>query len=239
MAPSPTIPTSFVPKQPVQSTPRFRSSGGNTFLFIASILLGISVLGSLGVFAYEQYLMGIRDTKKAEVESVQKNIDSTAVEDFIKTRDRFKSAMTLLDSHVVSSQFFDLLEDMTLQNVRFNSLSLKLEDDHTAKISMEGVARTFNALAAQSSEFAKEDRLKRAIFSDITVDLKDQVTFSFSAELSNELLTMTTEEAEALTMPESAPAPEVVPLPVEPSVLEAAQTSEGTTTPLPALPPSL
>ncbi len=223
MAPSPTIPTSFVPKQPVQSTPRFRSSGNNVFLLTAFILLGVSVAGSAGVFAYERYLVSIRDTKKAEVETVQKGIDSTAVEEFIRTRDRFTAAMALLNTHVVSSQFFDLLESMTLQNVRFNSLSLKLKDDHTAKITMNGVARTFNALAAQSSEFAKEDRVKRAIFSDITVDEQDQVTFTLSADLSSELLSMTVEEAQSTSVQESVPESETAPT-VEESTLPPVNT---------------
>lgn len=224
MASSPSIPTSFVPKQPVRSVQRLQKSGNNIFLFFGLILLGAALLGSVGVFAYERYLMSIRDAKKDEVSAVQEEIDSTAVEDFIRTRERFKASMTLLNAHVVSSRFFDLLENMTLQNVRFDSLSFKLAEDRTAEIRMEGVARTFNALAAQSSEFAKENRIKRAIFSDITVDEDERVAFLLTADLAEGLVSITKEEAQA--QPEPVTVSEEVPYVTE-EVVPAEDSDES------------
>lgn len=195
MAPSPGIPTSFVPKQPVATgpSPRYTRSGGNLFMMIASLVLGLSVVAGIGVFAYERYLSGVRDSKQAEVEQVRENINSEVVEDFIRTRDRFSAAQGLLNEHVAASQFFDLLEALTLQNVRFSGLSFTLSDDRSAKIHMDGTARSFNALAAESSAFASEKRIKRAIFSDITVDPATRnVSFSLDAELAPALLTLST-----------------------------------------------
>lgn len=205
MAPSPTIPTSFVPKQPVRPAQRLQRSGGNIFLVASVFLLGLAVLGSVGVFLYKGYLAGIRDAKSAEVEELQKNIDTVAVEEFIRTRDRFKTANILLDTHITSSSFFDLLETITLQNVRFDSLSFTLMEERSAEILMAGTARTFNALAAQSSLFAGEKQVKRAIFSDIAVKDDDTVSFTLTATLEPELILM--KEDAAPPSPAEAVAP--------------------------------
>lgn len=196
MAQSPTtIPTSFVPKQPVRPGTQFSHSGTNVFLTIAIVILGVSILSAGATFGYEQYLLSVREKKSAEVKNAQAQIDSSTVEEFIRTRDRFTAAKGLLDSHVAVSNFFDTLETLTLQTVRFNSLSFNLAEDRSAEIRMDGVARTFNALAAQSSAFANEKRIKRAIFSGITVNENKTVSFSLAADLDAKLLVLVPEEA--------------------------------------------
>ena len=220
VAPTPTtIPTSFVPKQPVHTGSRYVQSGGNTFLMLSLIILGISILGAGGVFGYERYLISVRDTKSATVQSAQENIDASTVEDFIRTRDRFTAAQGLLNNHVAVSNFFDLLESLTLQNVRFSSLSFTLTEDRSAEIQMNGTARTFNALAAQSSAFASEKRIKRAIFSDIKVNDTKTVSFSLAADIDPKLLALT---------PETIPA-----LPVEDATTASSSQSTTTTPTLP------
>lgn len=189
MAPSPTtIPTSFVPKQPVRSDPRVTRTGSNTLLIIALGILGIALIASAGVFAYERYLVSVRDTKSAALEKAQQNIDASKVEEFIRTRDRFTAAKNLLNTHIAASNFFSVLEQITLQSVRFNSLSFTVTEDRSAKIQMSGTARTFNALAAQSSAFAAEKRIKRAIFSNIRTNENRTVSFTLSADLDPKLL---------------------------------------------------
>lgn len=199
MAISPTtIPTSFVPKQPVRTGGKATKSGGNTLLFLSLVILGIAILGSAGVFGYERYLISARDSKSAQVEQAQAAIDSASVEGFVRTRDRFTAAKGLLDSHVAATNFFNLLESLTLQTVRFNSLSFTLTEDRSAEITMGGTARTFNALAAESSVFAGEKRIKRAIFSDIKVNPDKTVSFSLAADLDPKLLALSAEAAPAV-----------------------------------------
>lgn len=228
MPPSPTtIPTSFVPKQPVRAGSPYAKGGSNVFLFISFIVLGVVLLGTVGVFAYEQFLMSTRDSKAQAVSNAQNAINNATVEEFIQTRNRFIAADTLLDQHVAASSFFTLLESITLQTVRFNSLSFTLTDDRAAEITMDGTARTFNALAAQSSAFASENRIKRAIFSNISVAPNNIVTFSLSADLDPSLILFTAPETAAL--PETvSPLEENAQLELETPLEEAAAT---TTTP--------
>lgn len=202
MALPPNIPTSFVPKQPVATQPR-RSGGPRGLIYYGALfLMGISIVGAGLTFGYKTYLDTVHDSRKAKLEAAEKSINPAAVEDFIRLRNRIRASTTLLDQHVVTSQFFDVLETLTLQNVRFQSLILSVGADRTAKIEMHGVARSFNALAAESAAFAAEKRIKRAIFSNITADKNGVVSFSLRAELDPKLTTVT---SNSVKVQEAAP----------------------------------
>lgn len=190
MALPPNIPTSFVPKQPVTNHAHRSRDAHGPLYFGAIFLVATSIVGAGITFGYKTYIETVRDSKKAKLEIAERNINPTAVEDFIRLRNRIQAASTLLDQHVVNSQFFDVLESLTLQNVRFQSLILSVGADRTAKIEMRGLARSFNALAAESAAFAGEKRIKRAIFSSITADKNGVVSFSLRAELDPKLTTI-------------------------------------------------
>lgn len=89
---------------------------------------------------------------------------------------------------------------------------------------MSGTARTFNALAAQSSVFAGEKRIKRAIFSDIRINDNKSVSFSLEADLDPKLLTLVPEVTQTVPADDGALTP-------PPATTTAAQTGAATTTP--------
>ncbi len=186
MALPPTIPTSFVPKQPV-TAPRKRTSGANPFLVLSYIIAIVAILGAAGVFGYQFYLDGVAKKKASDVAAAQAQIDQATVTSFIHLRDRFTAAKSILSNHIALSQFFNDLEALTLQGVQFHTLNIIVSSDRTAKISMTGSARSFNTVAAQSAVFANDKRIKRAIFSNING--KDGViAFNLSAEIDTSLV---------------------------------------------------
>ena len=204
MALPPTIPTSFVPKQPVAFQPRRTRAKKGIFFYGALFILAVAVVGSGLTFGYKTYVESVRTARKASLDTAEKNISAAAVADFIRLRNRIQASKILLNQHVVSSQFFDVLERLTLQNVRFQSLIVSVGNDRTAKIEMHGIAKSFNALAAESAAFAAETRIKRAIFSGITADKNGVVSFALKAELSPTLLT-----SDGLGIPAPIPTPNI------------------------------
>lgn len=208
MAISPSIPTSFVPKQPVQPTRRPTSSGNNVLLVVSLVILGLAVAASVAAFAYERYLTSVKERRAVELTAAQERVSEDTVEEFVRLRDRALAAQNLLDDHVAISQFLDTLENITVQTVRFDSLKLSVADDRTTSIEMAGAARTFNALAVQSAAFAGEKRIKRAIFSDISVNDGGSVSFLMTAELDPRLVLMSgipTPSVPAVEEEEAAP----------------------------------
>lgn len=163
-------------------------SGTNLFLIVSLAIAGIVVAIALGTFLYGKYLDQTLASKQAQLTQAQSRVDENTIEDFVRLRDRLASAKTLLSDHIVLSNFFDTLETLTLQGVRFDDLKLAVAGDNTAKLEMSGTAKSFNALAAQSNAFAGEKRIKRAIFSDITVTSTKLVSFKMTADIDSKLI---------------------------------------------------
>jgi hypothetical protein len=179
----PTIPTSFVPKQPVHTgNAKKRSSAFDPFNALAYLVFGIALLASASVFGYQFYLQSVVKAKESQIASAQEKIDQGTVEQFIRLRNRFTAAKDILNKHVVLSQFFSVLENLTVQGVQWNTLTIDVPDSRKAVVEMKGSARSFNALAAQSSALATDTRIKHAIFSSIATN-NGLVTFVLKAEL--------------------------------------------------------
>lgn len=218
-----------MPKQPVAPTSRRQKSGTNLLMLLGVAIAGVSVVLAGGVFALELYLKSARDTKAAELARAQQAVNIDTVEEFIRLRNRLASVETLLNQHVQLTEFLGVLEARTLQTVRFNRLSVAVGDDRSAEIEMEGVARSFNALAAQSTQFAAEKRIKRAIFSDIAVNENGTVGFSLTATLDPRLIT-SADVLPGISEPASTPAVPAI-QPTAPATSSAATTSPASTTP--------
>ncbi len=198
MALPPTIPTSFVPKQPV--VPRSAHTGFNPFLFASYIIFTVWIVVAALMFAYQWYLTRQSEAKATEVTVAQNSIDEASVTQFIRLRDRFTVAQQTLDQHITLSKFFDRLEAITIQNVSITSLKVTVQENRTAKIEMKGVAKNFNALAAQSSAFAADPDIRSAIFSGFSLDnANGTVSFQVNADVNTSLLTQSAAEVTPVT----------------------------------------
>ena len=191
MALPPNIPTSFVPKQPVQTPRRKQSVVGNLFLIVSLAIAGVALVAAAGTLAYVQFLTHVEGVKAAELQQQQDAVNVDTVRDYIRLKDRLNSGRMLLETHVTLSNFFDELEALTLQNVQFTSLDLAVAGDGSAKVTLGGVARNFNALAVQSNMVASNKLIKRAIFSDIAFDTTantSRIKFTLTADLDAKLI---------------------------------------------------
>lgn len=179
----------------------------------------LAVVGCIAVFGYQYYLEGAAKKKAAQVVAAQNQIDQTTVTEFIRLRDRFSAAKSILGHQIALSQFFDVLEALTLQSVSYSSLRLSVTEDRRAQIDLSGTARSFNALAAQSSTYAADKRIKRAIFSNINASATTGlVSFNLTAELDPSLVERS---AKVAAPPVEAPAEPEAPV----------ATTTATTTP--------
>lgn len=201
--------------------------GDNIFLLVSILILGVSVVTAGAVFGYEKYLGSVIDVKTAALDKARSEINRQQVEDFIRLKQRFDSGKILLDNHVTASRFFTLLETSTLQNVKYDDLKLSLDEGGAASVSLSGVARSFNTLAAQSQEIANNRNFKRSIFSDIRINTNGTVGFTLTADIDEDLMRMQVPAAA------EAPAEPVTETPAAPAGTPAAVPSApaGTTTP--------
>ncbi|MDE1919425.1 MAG: hypothetical protein KGH56_01870 [Patescibacteria group bacterium] len=185
----PTIPTSFVPRPSGAVPRRFHFDFTGVFGILSYAILGIVFVLAIGVFIYGRILAGNQAGKDAALVKAEASIDQATVENFARLRDRLDSGSKLLANHIAFSNFFALIETLMPGTVRFTTLHLAVNDDGQAKLEGSGVAKSFNALAAASSAFAADGRIKDAIFSNIVVSAKDgSVSFALSAMLDPKLI---------------------------------------------------
>ena len=185
MALLPTLPTSFVPPSASSAVYAYRS---NTLSFLAYASLGIVFVLAIGVFFYGRLLASELSSKETALRQAEAAIDPATVGSFVRLRDRLASGETLLKGHMALSGFFASLEKLLPTTVRFSSLHLSVDSAGVSKIEGTGSAKSFNALAAASTAFAQDGRIKDAIFSNITINGDASVSFVLSAVLDPKLI---------------------------------------------------
>jgi hypothetical protein len=104
---------------------------------------------------------------------------------------RLKQSGTLLAKHIAFSNFFNSLQTILPTSVRFSTLHLSFDSYGIPRVDGSGVAKNFNALAAASTAFAADSRIKDAIFSKLSVNRDNTVSFGFSAVLDPKLTAFT------------------------------------------------
>lgn len=198
--------------------------GDNIFLLVSILILAVSAVTAGAVFGYQKYLENVIQVKSEALNIARSEIDHEKVEEFIRLQHRFDSGKKLLNNHVTASRFFTVLEETTLQNVKFDDLTLTIADDGTGTVKLTGVARNFNTLAAQSSEVATKKEFKRAIFSDIRINANGTAGFALIADVDAALLKMQMPAGVATTTP--APVEEEA-APAAPATAPQATTTQG------------
>lgn len=180
----PSIPTSFVPYSASSATRRFRTDFTGAFGFLAYGILAIMFILAVGVFLYGRILASSQAAKDAQLAEAAAKIDQKSIESFVRLHDRLASSKGLLSRHLAPSSFFALVGTLLPTTVRFGSLHFSVSDMGIPKVDGGGVAKNFNALAAVSTMFAIDGRIKDAIFSGIAINKDGSVSFAFSATLN-------------------------------------------------------
>jgi hypothetical protein len=185
----PQVPTSFIPKKPLETTGRFKEPGGMGLLFLLSLFIFIaSVVGAAGVFGYQTITKNAIASKSDSLQKAEGAFDLSTVQDLIRMDARINSANTLLASHVAPSAIFAFLSQQTLVNVQFTSFTYTLSSDNSATIVLSGIADDFSTVALQSDQFGASKVLKDVIFSNIKNGAGGSVTFSVSATIDSSLI---------------------------------------------------
>jgi Tfp pilus assembly protein PilN len=208
MAVPPTVPTSFVPRpSSFGSGPRRQADLGGAFAFLGYGIFVVTCLAALGIFLYGFYLDGRIEAKNEELIAIQKEIDEASVQKLVALHHRLTLGRQLLDGHVVLSGFFDLLEEITLRSVYVSGIDLSVANGHNTTLTLSGVARNFNALAAQSKVVGDETLVNDAIFSNIKLNAGGSVGFTLSATLDDSLIKFALDTVTPATVPSAGSLP--------------------------------
>jgi hypothetical protein len=146
---------------------------------------------------------------KSDLESNIKAFEPKTLQEYVRLNTRLNASQQLLARHVAISYVFDFLSENTLQSVSFNDFKYSIDPDGSAKLALNGVAKSYNAVAFQSEVFGRERALEDPIFSNLDLDASGNVIFNFSTNLNPGFIIYTRKALQAIAEQDSG---DVVPL---------------------------
>ena len=123
------------------------------FFLVTLTYLGLSV-------GYKAFLN--QDIKKLEtsLDDLRFEVPPEEQEELIRFFSQVGNIDKVLKSHVISSNFFSVLESNTHRRVAFTDMDLSTAD---RKVSLDGVAEDYDALVAQLSIFESVSEIERIV----------------------------------------------------------------------------
>ena len=190
----PQVSTSFIPKEALTAE-RARTGGVGLLFLITMLLFVLSLIAAGGVFAYTQILEKKLEDQKVSLNTQKGAFDPVTIQDLLRLDSRIEQAKLLLNKHVAPSAVFGFLSQNTLVNVQLTGFDYTLNADGTATMQLEGTADSFSTIALQSDALGKSLFLKDVIFSGITVQSNNRISFTVRAIATPTLLSYSKQQA--------------------------------------------
>lgn len=188
----PKFQSSFIPKGPISASPSVprveRVSGQRDILsFLAMSILALSVIMALGTFGYKYYLSYRISQMGSELQSARQSLSPDVVSELLALDNRIASTKTLLNKHVILTPLFSFLESSTPKSVRYTEFDYE-SSAQGLELSLTGQAKSYAALSAAADILDKSSYFKNPVFSDLSLDDKGNVIFTFKGKIDPSLV---------------------------------------------------
>ena len=137
------------------------------------------------------FLISLEGQAQANLENVeqqiseQKTADISSLESIIRAyKKEVDEFAPYLNNHVLTTKFFDLLEESTHPRIYFNQISLK---SSSANVSLSGKSDSFLSLGQQLIIFDNNPVVKSASLSNISLSEEGSILFSLGLSLDPSL----------------------------------------------------
>lgn len=176
--------TSFIPKQNMARAVQPSRSSNISVLYIIGVAVFIIVIAlGAGVYLYNQNLRADLTQLDSEIADRKASFELGKIDEVRLFSRRVTTAKNLLGGHVAFTQFFTILEENTMPNVAFKNLSYQLIPGG-ARVSLQGIADGFSAVALQSDTFLAQPELSGHVFSNFKLKENGFVEFSYEATVA-------------------------------------------------------
>lgn len=223
--------TSFIPKTTLEPAQTHAKKPIGLFAFLATIVFFISTVVAGGAFGWHKFLENKKAEKKHNLEENIKKFEPDTIAAYVRLDNRINAAKELLARHVAVSYIFDFLQDQTLQSTGFTDFKYSVGPDGGANLSMNGIAKSYNAVAYQATVFGKERALRGPIFSNLDVDTVGNIVFNFTTGVDPGFIAYTRKaQAEPVTTTEEDMSFGVPTLQIPPTSTSTDTTSDSAET---------
>ena len=178
--------TSFIPKK-TQARKKVKKNYGGLFMGIGAVVFILAILLAGAVFLYNRYLISEIERMSEDLARQKGSLEREVIKELSRLDERIEASKDILDKHITLTPLFELLEQNTLQEVKFESLSFYPEDDGWI-LKMNGMANSYATIALQSDVFGDDKNMSELIFSNLGVGSDGGVVFDVSAKIDLRLL---------------------------------------------------
>lgn len=204
----PKFQSSFIPKGPFAATvpgaPMGPKAKDTSLLAVLALAIFIvSLLAAAGAFGYKFYLKYSIDRMGVALEAARATLEPGTIRELTRLDNRIISTKDLIATHSILTPLFDFLEVSTPRTVRFNDFNYT-RTEQGLELTLKGEARGYAALAVLADIFSRSQYFKNSIFSDLNLNTKGDVNFSFKAVVDPSLVSYK-REVERLGAPVIAP----------------------------------
>ncbi|MEK9167866.1 MAG: hypothetical protein AAB769_00835 [Patescibacteria group bacterium] len=170
--------TSFIPKKSLVEK-RPEGHMGGVFFGISLVIFIIAAASSIGVYGYEKFLGKRIESMNVSLERARASFKPATILELKRMNGRITATDQILAQHVAFSEFFKLLETLTLKSVRFDQFDYAYAPEGIT-ISLKGKAHNYSSVALQSDIIGASTYLKNPIFANLGLDQKGNVSFDLS-----------------------------------------------------------
>jgi len=182
--------TSFIPKKPISTIDTTVKTPKSIFTMLAIILLVIVSISSVAFFIYKSYLIKQKDSLSAVLLKARSTFDQSTIDELELFDKRSSTAKNLLDHHIVFSPTFKLLANLTIPTIQYTRFNLAVNRNKDYEVRLSGISKDYKSIALQSDVLnsTKNNYFKNVIFSNLTKDKKNYVTFDLEFTIDPALL---------------------------------------------------
>lgn len=181
------IKSSFIPRNSVVGRPEERSKPSG-FYHLSIFIFILSLVAWGGLYAYTKMLQGNIDNLKSQITTAQSTLNDSETEELVAFDNKLKSVREIINNHVAITQFLEMLEQHTVSQVAFETLSYDYSSDKV-NVALSGFAASYAAIALQEETFLNSSSTMMLNFEDLILDTDTgRVKFSLKAEFKKDLV---------------------------------------------------
>ncbi|HAE36639.1 MAG: hypothetical protein UR85_C0004G0023 [Candidatus Nomurabacteria bacterium GW2011_GWF2_35_66] len=183
--------TSFIPKKPIISS-GYNAPKNKTLSIsmVVSVFILIVVCGAMGgLFVYKDYLQKNKAELSANLLKIKDSFNKDTIA-LLEMYDKKSSVATqVLDGHMVLSPLFEAINEFTLSSIQYTKFEYSIINN-IISVKMSGIAKDYKSIALQADVFSsnKDNTFKDLVFSNLTKDKTNFVTFDLEFNTDVKLL---------------------------------------------------
>jgi hypothetical protein len=185
----PQFQSSFIPKKLTDSGIRMVNVKEpiNLLSILTTVIVIATIIASGALFAYQQMLKSQISQAEKDIVSAKQAFQPDTIKQLITASSQINFTESLLKSHILINQIFNLLQSLTVRKIAFTDFTY-INKNGSPSIVMNGESQSYNALVEQYSIFNQSGLVLNPEFSDFALSTDGNITFKLSANIDQSVI---------------------------------------------------